>query len=109
MMTARAHATAAGHQEMFIITGGEDDKLNRLSSTELFDSKNCQWHKCNDLPKSYHSLKSVIIDNILYLLGRVSKDSYNSPGVFTAPLDTLSTHQRSGILTKILHGVTLLL
>ena len=93
MITARSYATAAGHQGMLIITGGKDDKLNRLSSTELFDSKNCQWHKCNDLPKSYHSLKSVIVDNILYLLGGYNKDGYYSPAVFTASLDTLSTHQ----------------
>ena len=40
MITARSVATAAGHQGMLIITGGEDDKYKKLSSTELFDSKN---------------------------------------------------------------------
>ena len=34
----------------------------------------------------------MIVDNILYLLGGVNKDDA-SPAVFTAPLDTLSTHQ----------------
>ena len=92
MITARSHATAAGHQGMLIITGGMDDKGKQLSSTELFDSNNGQWYKCSDLPQPHDWLKSVIVDNILYLLGGY-KDARYSPAVFTAPLDTLSTHQ----------------
>ena len=93
MITARSLATAAGHQGMLIITGGRDDKNKILSSTELFDSNNGQWYKCSDIPQPHSELKSVIVDNILYLLGGVNKDYNNSPAVFTAPLDTLSTHQ----------------
>ena len=37
-------------------------------------------------------LQSVIVDNILYLLGGVNKGG-SSPAVFTAPLDTLSRHE----------------
>ena len=92
MTTARSWATAAGYQGMLIITGGKDDKGNILSSTELFDSKNGQWHNCSDLPMPHYSLRSVIVDNILYLLGGFNKHSPSSE-VFTAPLDTLSTHQ----------------
>ena len=92
MITARSDATAAGHQGMLIITGGIDDKSKKLSATELFDSKNGQWHKCNDLPQPHSSLKSVIVGSILYLLGGVNKNG-DSPAVFTTPLDTLSTHQ----------------
>ena len=92
MITARSGATAAGHQGMLIITGGIDDKYMTLSSTELFDSNNGQWYKCSDIPQPHLSLKSVIVDNILYLLGGFT-DGYDSPAVFTAPLDTLSTHQ----------------
>ena len=93
MITARSWATAAGHQGMLIITGGVDDNFKTLSSTELFDSNNGQWYKCSDLPQPHYYLQSVIVDNILYLLGGVNKDSRYSPVVFTAPLDTLSTHQ----------------
>ena len=92
MITARSHATATGHQGMLIITGGKDDKGNTLSSTELFDSSNGQWYVTNDLPQPHCWLQSVIVDNILYLLGGVNKDGY-SPAVFTAQLDTLSRHQ----------------
>ena len=92
MITARSLATAVGHQGMLIITGG-NYKGMQLSSTELFDSNNGQWYKCSNLPWPYDELKSVIVDNILYLLGGYDKDGYSSPAVFTAPLDTLSTHQ----------------
>ena len=93
MITARSLATAIGHQGMLIITGGMDDKGKKLSSTELFDSTNGQWYTCSDLPQPHSELQSVIVDNILYLLGGVNKDGNPSPAVFTAPLDTLSRHQ----------------
>ena len=92
MITARSAATATGHQRMLIITGGEGDKGKRLSSTELFDSSNGQWYMTNDLPQPHCWLQSVIVDNILYLLGGSNKDGV-SPAVFMAPLDTLSRHQ----------------
>ena len=92
MITAGSAATAAGHQGMLIITGGVDDNNKILSSTELFDSNNGQWYKCSDLPQPHTWLQSVIVDNILYLLGGFTDGRY-STAVFTAPLDTLSTHQ----------------
>ena len=91
MITARSYATATGHQGILIITGGEDDKGQILSSTELFDSSNGEWYVSDDLPQPHSSLKSVIVDNILYLLGGSNRDA-GSPAVFTAPLDTLSRH-----------------
>jgi len=93
MTTARVYATAAGNQGMLIITGGEDDEGKILSSTELFDTYNKQWYICSDLPQPHYRLHSVIIDNILYLLGGSNKDGKVSPAVFTALLDTLSSNQ----------------
>jgi len=93
MTTARVDATAAGHQGMLIITGGWDDKDRKLSSTELFDSNNRNWYTCSDLPQPHYWLQSVIVNNTLYLLRGFNEDSYPSPAVFTAPLDTLSKCQ----------------
>ena len=93
MTIARKHVTAAGHQGMLIITGGMDDKGERSTSTELFDSTAGQWFTCSDIPNPHHSLKSVIVDNIIYLLGGVDKDGRYSTAVFTAPLDNLLRHQ----------------
>jgi len=92
MTTARSRATTVGHQGMLIITGGWGDKGKILCSTELFDAINKQWYICSDLPQPHYYLQSVIIDNILYLLGGKNKDYKHSPSVFTAPLDTLSSH-----------------
>ena len=92
MTIARKWATAAGHQGMLIITGGSDDKYNTLSSTELFDTSSSRWYMCSDLPHPHSELQSVIVDNILYLLGGYNKDG-PSPAVFSAPLGTLSQHQ----------------
>ena len=69
MSTARRNTTATGHQGMLIITGGIHYKGKKLSSTELFDSTNGQWYTCSDLPQPHSWLQSVIVDNILYLLG----------------------------------------
>ena len=93
MLMARSNVTAAGHEGMLIITGGVDDKYRTLSSTELFDSNNGQWYKCSDLPQPHASLKSVIVDNTLYLLGGYNEEGTSSTAAFTAPLDTLSTHK----------------
>ena len=92
MITARSKATATGHQGMLIITGGQGDMSNRVSPTELFDSNNGQWYTCNDLPQPHYSVKSVIVDHTLFLLGGFNIDG-PSRSVFTASLDTLSSHQ----------------
>ena len=92
MIPAKSDAVAAGHKGKLIITGGWDDKCKRLSSTELFDSKNGQWYMSSNLPQPHYCLQSVIVDNIPYLLGGSNKDG-GSLTVFTAPLDTLSKHQ----------------
>ena len=93
MITARSQAIAIGHQGMLIITGGIDASGKILSSTELFDSKSGQWYNCNDLPQPCFLLKSVIVDNILYLLGGFDKYGEPSKSVYAASLDALSGRQ----------------
>ena len=93
MITARSFGTATGHQGILIVTGGVSNEGKTLSSTELFDSSSEHWYTCSDLPKPHYYLQSVIVDNILYLLGGSNQSHKASPAVFTAPLDTLSRHQ----------------
>ncbi|XP_065916224.1 serine/threonine-protein kinase WNK-like isoform X2 [Dysidea avara] len=92
MITPRYYATAASHQGTLVITGGKDDQRRKLATTELFDSTTGQWYTTSDLPLPHYWLQSVIVDNTLYLLGGYNQDGM-SPAVFTAPLDTLSSHQ----------------
>ena len=80
MITARSHTTVAGHQGM-LITGSWDDKNKALSRIELiFDSSNGQWYMCDNRPKPHYWLQSVIVDNILYLLG--GYDEGNSCSIY---------------------------
>ena len=92
MITPRCWATAIGHQGTMILVGGED-KNKKLATTELFNSTTRQWYSTGDLPLPRYHLKSVIIHNVLYLLGGYDDNSYFSKAMFTAPLDTLSSNQ----------------
>ena len=93
MITPRYYATAASHQGTLVITGGKDDQRRRLATTELYNSTTGQWYTASDLPLPHSELRPIIIDNTLYLLGGCNQDGDMSPAVFTAPLDTLSSHQ----------------
>ena len=92
MITPRCWATAAGHQVTLITTGGKDNQLRKLATTELFDSTTGQWYTTSDLPLPHSGLQPGIVNNTLYLLGGLSQDGM-TPAVFTAALDTLSSHQ----------------
>jgi len=93
MTVRRCCATAFGYQGILIIVGGDDNLHKRLASTELFDSTTRQWYNVGDLPLPHCKLKSVMIDNILYLVGGVDQGGNNSSTVFTTSLHTLSSHQ----------------
>ena len=66
--------------------------LTRLSTVELLNSSNECWYACNDLPSPHQQLKSVIMDDKLYLLNGQNEDFEPSLDVFVASLDTLSDH-----------------
>ena len=93
MITARSLSTAVGHQGVLIITGGKDHKGMKLASTELFNSSTDQWYTSYDLPQPHYWLRSVIVDDMLYMLGGIDQNGKASSAVFTAPLDKLSMNQ----------------
>ena len=96
MTKPRFKASAVGHQGTLIIVGGltEGNKCYEIiPSTELFDSINKQWYTTDQLPLPQYGLRSVIADNVLYLLGGIGQDGKASPAVFTAPLDTSFSRQ----------------
>ena len=70
-----------------------EGKWTRLSTTELLDTTNGCWYTCNDLPSPHQQLKATIVNDKLYLVGGDDKDLKQSPLVFTALLDPISTHQ----------------
>lgn len=93
LRTPRKLATAFGHEKMLIIVGGENERHVKLSTTELLDINTEQWHICSPLPSPHYWLRSVILDNTVYLLGGLDKDGNHSSIVFAASLETLSSHQ----------------
>ena len=96
MPTARQCATAVGYHSMLIVVGGGitvEGKWTTLSTTELLDTTNGYWYTCNNLPSPHQQLSAAIMNDQLYLLGGFDEDCKQSPQVFVASLDTLSTHQ----------------
>ncbi|XP_065917368.1 serine/threonine-protein kinase WNK-like isoform X2 [Dysidea avara] len=89
MGTPRYNATSAGHQGTLIVAGGKDEQYRRLLSTEVFNSTTRQWCTTDVLPLPYYRLQSVILDNVIHLLGGSDQDGNASSTVFSAPLDTL--------------------
>ena len=93
MISSRYLATVASYQKTLIVVGGRNDHNETISSTELFDSSTAEWYTADNLSVPHSELKSVIVDNLLYLLGGLNQDGYPSQAVFCTPLDTLSSHQ----------------
>ena len=96
MPTARCNATAVGHHSKLIVVGGTlnmEGKVTVLSTTELLDTTNGCWYTCNSLPSPHYQLKAAIMNDVLYLLGGFDQGRNQSPKVYTASLDTLSTHR----------------
>ena len=96
MPTARCNATAVGYHSKLIVVGGTlkiEGEVTVLPTTELLDTINGCWYACNNLPLPHYQLKVAIMNNVLYLLGGFVQRGKQSPKVYTASLDTLSTHQ----------------
>jgi len=91
MKRPRCCAAAVGHQKMLLIMGG---KVGRevLSSTELYDSRTGEWSVCENIPQPHYWLQTVVVGNTIYMLGGFGKDRCYSLKVFSACLDTLSSH-----------------
>jgi len=92
MPTARWKVTAVSHQSMMIVMGGSDG-ANTLNTVELFNETTGLWFKCDDLPQPLWYSQSVIIGDMVFVLGGLTKDNKSSKAVYAAPLDTLSSHQ----------------
>jgi len=96
LLTARSCATAIGYHSMLIVVGGKatvKGKWTAIPTVELLDSTNGCWYTCSNLPTPHFQCKPVILNNTLYLLGGHDVEEKSSPKVFSASLETLSTHQ----------------
>ena len=94
MPTARCMHAAVSHKSTMIVMGGQVG-LTTLNTTELLDGATDQWSKCDDLPKPLSFLQSVIVNDMVYILGGVTLVlGENSPkSVYGAPVQNLSSNQ----------------
>ena len=93
MPTARSTAVAVSHRSMMIIIGGYNGAAKVLSTTELLDAATGQWFKCDDLPQPLYFPQSVVVGDMLYMLGGVNQNNEPSKAVYSVPVDTLDSHQ----------------
>ena len=96
MPTARSCATAVGYHSMLVVLGGKAEVKGEwtvVPTVEVLDTTNGCWYTCNDLPTPHYQLQAAILNNTLYLLGGFNVQRQSSSRVFSASLETLSTHQ----------------
>ena len=94
MIAPKSHTTIVGYQATLIVAGGLNNEHKILPSIEIFDSITRQWHACSDnLPQPHYLLQSVVVNNVLYLLGGISQNQNHSVCVFIAQLNALSRYK----------------
>ena len=96
MPTARSCATAVGYHSMLIVIGGRvkvEGKWTTVSTVELLDTTNGCWYTCDNLSTPHSQLHAAVVNNILYLLGGDVVNNESLLQVFSASLETLSTHR----------------
>ena len=69
MPTARSFCSAVSHNKWLIIVGGRDSRGHSLSTVEILDAENKQWHTAPSTPVVFSDMKTAIIGNTCYLLG----------------------------------------
>ena len=68
MSTARHSSTAACFNNHIIVAGGWDD-YRRTNSVEALNLGSRRWYNAKSLPCPRSELKSVVVENTLYLMG----------------------------------------
>ena len=69
MNIARHSSTAVSFNNHIIVAGGRDDQGSRISSVEVLDLTSNRWSTANPLPGGRHSMKSVVVGDMCYLMG----------------------------------------
>ena len=100
MPSARFGATAVSFELKVIVIGGSEG-FKSCNLIEMLDSVNLQWYKCNNLPHPICCAKSVIVGDMLYVLGGYCDgallegkyvESKSSKRVYATSLRTLSDY-----------------
>ena len=83
MPTPRYGASAASTQQLLIVAGGVAHGLANVAVVEVYDGQ--QWVRTDPLPKCCYSMKPILHDGFLYLMG----GRYQDKSVFKCSIQAL--------------------
>ena len=65
---------------MLLVTGGDFDNHDFTTSTEILNwsenMENSDWKKGSNLPAAYASFSGVLLNNIIYVFGKYSGNTF---------------------------------
>ena len=94
MPTNRSHSSAATYKMWLIVAGGTTVDLDTLSIIEVLNLDTNQWQKVCDASISFYAMKSVVLDDIWYLMGGYHGHTITHD-VFAIQLNDLVANQES--------------
>ena len=56
---------------MYLVTGGQEDGYDRLSSTEVLVDGTTAWMSAGELPVAMYGLKAVSLNNKIFITGNI--------------------------------------
>ena len=56
---------------MYLVTGGQKDGFDRLSSTEVLVDGTTAWMSAGELPVAMYSLRGVSLNNDVFVTGNI--------------------------------------
>ena len=69
MPTVRASLSAVAYKEWLIVVGGYDSDNNTLSSIDVMNTNNKQWHTAAPAPTAWFSMNTAVVGDIYYFMG----------------------------------------
>ena len=79
MPTARSHCSAVVYNHYLVVAGGWSESWDVLSSVEVLDIDNKQWHATTrstvQLPTGWYSMKTATLGDMVYFMGGGTPES----------------------------------
>ena len=85
MPTARSRVSSTCYKHCLVVAGGYKDNIS-IDKVEVLDVNTNQWSTGPSTPTPWNEMKSVVIDNIWYLMGGDCKSNYD---VYSASMEDI--------------------
>ena len=77
MPTVRVAPSAVTYKEWLIVVGGYDSDDNSLSSVDIMNTNNKQWHTAAPAPTAWYDMKTTVVGDICYFMrGYIGDNDY---------------------------------